>query len=179
MPALDITAYGPTIAALLRDAPLTPLDVGQPQEKFRTTLAALTPEKLFAHTGKPLRDLKMAKCCIAGLWLRFDFFDESHAISQDIETPSGSYWHAILHRREPDYGNARYWFRRVGAHPIFPALNEAAMAAGWSKAPRWDAVAFVERIEQANRNKDESSEKLCREIQQIEWELLFDYCWRR
>ena len=64
----------------------------------------------------------MALACMAGLWLRHDFLDESHRISQDLENPSGSYWHGIMHRRELDFSNAKYWFRRVGMHRVFEPL---------------------------------------------------------
>ena len=46
----------------------------------------------------------MAACCLCGLWLLHDFLDESHSLSQEITTDTGSYWHGIMHRREPDYG---------------------------------------------------------------------------
>src|SRR5207245_11135 len=59
-----------------------------------------------------------AACVRSGLYLRFNFLDESHTISQGIHTVEGSYWHAIMHRREPDYSNAKHWFRKVGQHPV-------------------------------------------------------------
>jgi hypothetical protein len=172
-------AYGASIAALLDGVPPAALSVSQPNEKFRPALAALTPENLLAATGKPVRDREMARCCLAGLWLRHDFFDESHALSQDIATPSGSFWHAILHRREPDYGNARYWFRRVGAHPIFSELNQAVQAAGWPASPKWDASALVDAVEKAARlPHNHPAVQLSVKIQQLEWELLFAFCWQ-
>ncbi|MBS0205191.1 MAG: hypothetical protein JSS49_19990 [Planctomycetes bacterium] len=64
----------------------------------------------------------------AGLYLLNDLFDESHECSQSIEGlgqyHTGDYWHAILHRREPDFSNSKYWFRRVGHHPVFSELAQ-------------------------------------------------------
>jgi hypothetical protein len=38
----------------------------------------------------------------------------AHELAQDIETPMGSWIHALLHLIEGDLGNARYWFAEAG-----------------------------------------------------------------
>ena len=41
-------------------------------------------------------------------------WESAHDIAQDIETPTGSWLHALLHLIEGDLGNARYWFVEAG-----------------------------------------------------------------
>jgi hypothetical protein len=41
-------------------------------------------------------------------------WEAAHDIAQDIETPTGSWLHALLHLIEGDLGNARYWFVTAG-----------------------------------------------------------------
>src|SRR5262245_27937857 len=114
MNAIDPSSYPAAIAALLGRLPLAPLGPGRPDPTARRELEALD-EVAF---GGRVADRDMASACRAGLWLAFGFLDESHTISQDLHTAEGSYWHALMHRREPDAGNAMYWFRRVGHHPV-------------------------------------------------------------
>jgi hypothetical protein len=177
--------YSPAVNDLLRDERLAPLGPGTANASARAQLAALTDESLLAP--HPVRDADMAAACRAGLWLYHDFLDESHAISQNIDTSTGSYWHGVMHRREPDFGNSKYWFRRVGAHPVFEPLRVAAAELARDEAhpsatflgeqTRWDPFAFVDLCEAVTRGLS-PCEMLSLQIQQREWELLFDYCWR-
>lgn len=181
----DISEYGPAIAGVLPAGKMMPLTFDRPDEAMRPKLASLTVERAF--DGRTVRDGDMANCVLAGLWLRHDFMDQSHTLSQDIDTPSGSYWHGILHRREPDYSNGKYWFRRVGDHPIFPALRDAAAEeAGDTRVPgaaylttqrSWDSFKFIDLCATAESSTDDALRDLCRRVQMREFHLLLDHCY--
>jgi hypothetical protein len=102
----------------------------------------------------------------SGLLLWNDDLDGSHTIAQDLDDHHGAYLHGVMHRREPDYGNSKYWFRRVGAHPLFPQLRTAALDL-LSEAPAkdkvrkaiesakdWDAFAMVDWCEAAAEERE-------------------------
>lgn len=187
MNLFDPQSYGSAVAGLLTPSRECDVGPGRPNREVAERLRVLEPEGLFAP--QRARDRDMARACLAGLWLYHDFLDESHTISQGIDTASGSYWHAIMHRREGDYANAKYWVRRVGEHAIFSPLQQAAAALA-AEAPseaasqllvtesRWDAFRFADLCEAAVRGRS-SAERLCRKVQAREWELLFDFCYRR
>jgi hypothetical protein len=114
----------------------------------------------------------------SGLYLYFCGYDESHEISQNISTVEGSFWHGIMHRQEPDAGNAEYWFRRVGEHAVFPALRDRAQELDFPVKDRWDPFAFIEFCERARHKPGSKEEELAMAVQLAEWQLLFDYCAR-
>lgn len=182
------------IQTLLAPDHVNELGPGSPNLAMRVPLQALQVSLLDKPRGAdatPLavNDRDFAAACMAGLWLLHDFHDESHAISQDLDTVEGSYWHGILHRREPDYWNAKYWFRRVPTHAIFKTLaadaatltREAGTPTGSEfllRQATWDCGAFVDLCEKTARGPDDLA-MLCRRIQRREWDLLFGHCYER
>ena len=114
----------------------------------------------------------------AGLYVYFSCRDEAHAVAQDLHTPEGSYWHAVVHRQEPDAGNSAYWFGQVGKHPIFPELRARAVEIGVASGSSWDSLGFVDYCEAARTRPGSPEERKALEVQRAEWQLLFDWCAR-
>lgn len=178
-------AYGPVLAELLVTDRCRGLGPGTPEQSIRPRLDALGVDAAFAHAR--LVDRDMARLCLGALWLLYDWLEPSHEISQSVASSSGSYWHGIMHRREPDYDNAKYWFRRVGRHPVFvPLAAEAqALAQAHKELPpqpaasgaAWDPLDFVDLCRQGARSGG-TLEQWARQVAQREWELLFDHCYR-
>ena len=173
----DAASYGKDVAEILAldgsGLRLIPLVTGSTagNTAARLRLSGETPRSIFPEARAP-------EAGLAGLWVYFSCFEEAHNLAQDIDTPDGSFWHGILHRQEPDPGNAAYWFRRVGQHPVFSALREKAESLGFPVAAVWNPFQFIEFCEKARRIPGSAEEVLACRIQLAEWQLLFDYCAR-
>ena len=183
----DPAAYGEACGVLLAGERLCELSPGVSRRESHSALAALDEATLFP--SRRIVDRNMASACLAGLWLLHDFLDQSHTISQGIQTATGSYWHGIIHRRGPDFPNAKYWFQRAGEHPVFEPLCRTAQrlagqfpadaaAACLQRQTSWDPFAFVDLCESVLHGLS-ASEMLCRQVARAEWELLFDFCYRK
>ena len=114
----------------------------------------------------------------SGLYLYLGCWDAAHSAADSVEDPNGYFWHGIVHRQEPDAGNAGYWFGKTGKHPVFPRLAGAATEAGYGGGREWDPFAFVEFCESASRKPGSAEEDLAMQVQLLEWQRLFDYCAR-
>jgi hypothetical protein len=123
----------------------------------------------------------------SGLFQIHDFWEASHEAAQvadDLgERSFSAYWHGIAHRREPDAGNALYWFRKVGRHPLFPALGDAARALleehGDDRLTErllgqggWNPSAMIDLCTQARPGTP--NETVARRLQRLEMQLLLD-----
>lgn len=137
---------------------------------------------------------------LAGLLQWHDFLDDSHTESQSIEglgiDQNGDYWHAIMHRREPDYSNAKYWFEQVGDHLHFSYMAsyinelrecnrevfncmEAEGIADFCPDGRWDPLAFVDFCQFAHESGNVDVILFAEHLQWYEMEGLLAYSWER
>ena len=115
----------------------------------------------------------LPQSALAGLWLLAGDLDASHEISQALSDRTGSFWHGIMHRREGDFGNAKYWFHRVGRHPVLAEL---------AATPYGDPADFVDACQAAIRgkraSKPDATVDALEQLQWLEWQLLFAHCLR-
>lgn len=180
-----LASYGPAVDQLLRDAPAMAVGAARPQRLAQgvSLEQVLAPGELFG--GRAGADQDLAQCCRSALWLRFGFLDQSHTISQSVDTREGSYWHGIMHRHEPDYSNAKYWFRRVGQHAVFAKLGPLAQTAiarsgvslDFARQGDWDPLQLVD-VCQRHASGGEARD-VVRQLVELEWSVLFDDCYRR
>ena len=98
-------------------------------------------------------DLPPALASALLLWN--DDLDASHTLSQGLPDRFGSWLHGAMHRREGDFPNSKYWFRKVGTHAGFAQMSQRAAEvlakASGQPAPalatlreQWDPFAFVD-----------------------------------
>ena len=188
--------YAPAIAEVIEKLETgNPLPTLAPQEAWSTELTdvleATSLDELFQ--GESLKNTTFGNATKSGLLLWNDALNESHMISQGLENQTGSYWHGIMHRREPDYSNSKYWFGRVGTHPIFPQLRERAIAifketSNPSDALRriaeaieadenWDAYQFIDWCQAAENGTDDVT-RFLQQVQAEEIKLLLAYSYQ-
>lgn len=127
-----------------------------------------------------------AQTVLALLLLWHDHLETAHNIVQHDQSADASFIHALMHRREPDYWNSKYWWRRAGSHPAYadiaPQVRALLRARGRQDrlstllpGGLWQPDAFVDACEAvAAHPGNESDLELLREVQRIEFSVLLD-----
>jgi len=70
------------------------------------------------------------------------------------------------------------WFRGAGGHPTFPKPGAEVADRGYRRGLARDPLAFIQFCESARKRPGSNEERLAREVQLLEWPLLFDHCAR-
>lgn len=174
-----VKSYPPFVNELLAEEELLlrlrPTEPGHP-DALRSIREA--DEKTLTG-GAVMADGTCARLVRAGLLYAYDAIDECHRIVQEIKSDEGSYWHGMVHRREGDFENARYWFRRTGRLAAFPEMHArtAGVSALMARQADWDPYALVGQCEQARFGGDVDQKELVA-LQRIEFDVMFDQLWR-
>jgi hypothetical protein len=152
-------------------------------------------EAITARLAHEIRSEVDGAAMQAGLLQMSDQLDRSHEMAQSVEGEgihrAGDYWHAIQHRREPDYGNAKYWFRRVGRHPLLKEIVGdveavvASLPAGSQSEFRGlvangclDPMRLTDIVERCVRTRDPIVTNAAERIQWAEMVRLLEWTWR-
>lgn len=125
---------------------------------------------------------KQVKCLLL-LW--HDYLEPAHQLAQDERTPEFNYFHAIIHRREGDFFNSRFWLRQVDDRHIallnvarevkqfLSEKGEIQLLEEVVKDDGWDSLEFLEEVMKASKLERTSPQvKLLTQIQTIEFA-----CW--
>ena|SRR5438067_1778418 len=162
---------------------LVPAGGGEPRAK--QVLETITPDSVLVQ---PVKNRDDAKALLAGLWLWHDWLDESHTISQGIAGPTGSFWHAIMHRRQGDFSNSKYWYARCAGHPVLQVMAAQSPGVLNPQVPHkslirlmqggWNPSALVDLVEEVHEQPGDPRRAVAVSLQQLEWRLLFDHCTR-
>jgi hypothetical protein len=159
-----------------------------------TNVAMMTAvEKIIAHVPNdfPRASRDQIGCLLAGLWVLADDLHRAHGICQEIPTATGSAWHAVVHRRERDFWNSNYWWRRAGgiswrtadggtlAQIVAAEIEKLPAGQGWARQLQtgpYDPSTLVREVE--NAPDDVNWHSALAAVQRAEWQSLFLECAR-
>lgn len=173
---------------------------GSAAAKAHDMLDRVSPDQLLIV---PATSPVHASAMLAALWLWHDGLDQCHQIVQkspdELHPPAAksnhremtqtlAFWHAIMHRREGDFSNSKYWYARCADHPVLQSMpshaNEILHPLPADKSllrvmrNGWDPNAYVDLAEQVHNLPADPRHRAAVTLQRIEWRALFDYCTR-
>ncbi len=181
MPELNIlkgpdgkaTALGDDICQFLHSSPLPAIDDSVSSDEQIAAARSLI---------KPWRGSQVE----SALWLVVGELDRSHSVSQNDSSAEGSFWHGIMHRREGDYSNAKYWFNRAGEIDAISLMTdsmalEIELIDDSRDGKRFSPTKFVDEVKaeasriSTNAIGDQTEAKL-KKISFYELISVFDWC---
>ena len=166
----------------LHDEPLAVAFPTAPADYERVIRLRETPdETLFAGATLPASgDTHFVPLVRAGLFYHHNALDDAHRLVQEATGDEAAYWHAMIHRRERDFENARYWLRRAGEQPPFAEMQARAAdaSANMGRQMGWDPFLLVHLAEQLRFGAEELQPEVVG-LGRVEFEVFFDYCFRR
>ena len=169
----DFDSLPPELAAAVVEAEMPDLGEGTVAESLTQLLQnaeVLDSGLRFPSGGTVDLSRSKASLSLAGFWLLAGDLERSHSFSQELPCRDGSFWHGIMHRREGDFGNSKYWFRKVGNHPVFDQL--ADLTGGTYQNP----FDFVDECSSAARKRSSDAYQSCMMTQWAEWQALMVHC---
>jgi hypothetical protein len=130
--------------------------------------------------GKAVKDPAQFALIRGAILYALDELDTAHQIFQDDPSELGSYWHGMMHRREGDFDNARYWFRRAGRLTLFPTMHAASSGASPTMARQetWDPYLLTGQCEQVRFGAHELTQE-CQRLLRVEFDALLAYSWEK
>ncbi len=124
--------------------------------------------------------------CLLLLW--HDYMELSHHIADEERTTDFIYIHAMIHRREGDIYNSRFWFRHLDmCHIVISNItkevrtyltekDETQLLDRFVKNDGWLPLEFLEEVSKASKLKpSDPFVKLLRDIQTIEFTCWFKF----
>lgn len=158
------------VHAALLAAPLPSLGPGPQHAELAKQLA--DAQSLTAPDAELSANSRLA--LESALWLAAGDLDRSHAISQNLSSPDGSFWHGVMHRREADFSNAKYWFhkaRKLNFYtPLMVAIAADPLASQLQSEETWDPSEFVDQCQRALKIKGDLQQQ-CQRVQWLEWQF--------
>ncbi|GJJ14863.1 hypothetical protein Clacol_009131 [Clathrus columnatus] len=128
--------------------------------RTRQPLPPLSPSQVFSSDiTKEIGALPVGEGVKAGpaLHLLNDDMERCHNIAQGREgNPTFDYMHAVLHRREQDYWNSKWWINRI-SHPLWKECYG-------EEFPQ----TFVDDVERAEKSKDRNKITILEKKQMVE-----------
>ncbi len=117
----------------------------------------------------------------AGLFYFHNALEDSHKQAQSVDGDPAAYWHGMIHRREGDFDNARYWMRRAGEQPGFQEMHGPRQRRRPAHGPPAELgpLPVHRTLCEQYRYGEAEYKKEIGHLQRVEFAVMFDYVWRQ